>query len=196
VFFTGGDQLAITSQIGDTPVYRHVQDIFMKGGIIGGTSAGAAVMPDTMLVRGSSSESHKVGDYLRMAPGLGLLRDAVVDQHFSQRGRIVRLLAAIAQNPRVLGIGIDEDTAILVRDGAGFDVLGSGAVYVLDAGQVTYSNLTEAPAEEALSVFGVRLHVLSAGDCFDLHERRPMPGRIREPATEEEVGKSAAIDES
>src|SRR3546814_13908456 len=82
-----------------------------------------------MLVRGASQESHRIGD-LHMAPGLGLIRDVIIDQHFAERGRIGRLLGAVAQNPRVLGIGIDEDTAIILEGGS-FRVHGSGAVYVV-----------------------------------------------------------------
>src|SRR3546814_225132 len=118
VFFTGGDQLRISSQIGDTPIERMLWDIHRRGGLIAGTSAGAAVMSETMLVKGSSRESHRIGD-LHMAPGLGFVRDAIIDQHFAERGRIGRLLGAVAQNPRVIGIGIDEDTAILLRDEIG-----------------------------------------------------------------------------
>jgi cyanophycinase len=171
VFFTGGDQLRISSQIGDTPVERRVRDIYARGGIIAGTSAGASVMSDTMLVRGSSAESHRIGD-LHMAPGLGLIRDVIIDQHFAERGRFGRVLGAVAQNPRVLGIGIDEDTAIRVERGR-FDVLGAGAVYVVDGAGVTHSNVAEAKPERTLSMYDVRLHVLSAGDAFDLAERRP-----------------------
>jgi cyanophycinase len=107
-----------------------------------------------------------------MAPGLGLISDVIIDQHFAERGRIGRLLGAVAQNPRVLGIGIDEDTAIVVEDGA-FTVVGSGAVYVVDGTNVTHSNIAEARHEEALSMFGVCLHVIAAGDCFHLEQRRP-----------------------
>lgn len=171
VFFTGGDQLRISSQIGDTPVERRVREIHAKGGLIAGTSAGASVMSDTMLVRGSSAESHRIGD-LHMAPGLGLVRDVIIDQHFAERGRIGRLLGAVAQNPRVLGIGIDEDTAV-VLEGESFFVCGSGAVYVVDGATVTHSNIAEAAPERTLSMFGVRMHVLSSGDRFDLGDRRP-----------------------
>src|SRR3546814_4286149 len=111
-------------------------DIHRRGGLIAGTSAGAAVMSETMLVKGSSSESHRIGD-LHMAPGLGFVRDAIIDQHFAERGRIGRLLGTVAQNPRVIGIGIDEDTAILLRDDA-LEVLGSGAVYIVDGVGVTH----------------------------------------------------------
>ncbi|MBY3397748.1 cyanophycinase [Rhizobium laguerreae] len=171
VFFSGGDQLRITSLIGDTPIYEHVHEIFANGGVIAGTSAGASVMSDTMLVRGSNASSFRIGD-LSMAPGLGLLPNVIIDQHFAERGRIGRLIGAVSQNPRVLGIGIDEDTAIVVR-GHRFDVIGTGAVYLVDAGHVTHTNIAEASPDEALSIYDLRLHVLSAGDGFNLESRRP-----------------------
>lgn len=171
VFFTGGDQLRISSQIGDTPVEEMVRAIHRRGGVIAGTSAGASVMSDTMLVRGPSAESHRIGD-LNMAPGLGLIEDVIIDQHFAERGRIGRLLGAVAQNPRMLGIGIDEDTAIIVENRQ-FSVVGAGAVYVVDGAGVTHSNIAEAGRSEALSMFDVRLHVVASGNSFDLNERQP-----------------------
>ncbi len=178
VFFSGGDQLRIASQIGDTPIEKRVRAIHEAGGLIAGTSAGASVMSETMLVGGTSSESHRIGD-LNMAPGLGLIRDAIIDQHFAERGRIGRLLGAVAHNPRILGVGIDEDTAILVEGGR-FSVLGSGAVYVVDAEGVTQSNIAEARSAAALSLHDVRLHVLASGDAFDLGRRAPLgPGQSR-----------------
>jgi cyanophycinase len=171
VFFTGGDQLRISSQIGDTPIERRVREIHEAGGVIAGTSAGASVMSEVMLVAGASGESYRIGE-LHMAPGLGLIRDVIIDQHFAERGRFGRLLGAVAQNPRVLGIGIDEDTAI-VAQGQSFKVVGCGAVYVVDGAGLTHSNIAEASPTKALSVYDVRIHVLSSGDCFDLERRRP-----------------------
>jgi cyanophycinase len=171
IFFSGSDQLRISSQLGDTPMERKLREIYEGGGIIAGTSAGAWAMSDTMLVRGTSRESYRIGD-LHMAPGLGPIRDVITDQHFAERGRIGRLLGAVAQNPRELGIGIDEDTAIVVR-GQRFEVVGSGAVYVADGTGVTHSNIAEAEPDRALSIHDVRLHVLSTGDAFDLDTRRP-----------------------
>lgn len=171
VFFTGGDQLRISSQIGDTPVERRIREIYENGGVVAGTSAGASAMSETMLISGTSRASYRVGD-LRMAPGLGLMPDAIIDQHFAERGRIGRLLGAVAQNPRVLGIGVDEDTAMVVEDER-FTVVGNGDVYVVDAAGVTHSNIAEARLERPLSIYDVRLHVLAPGDSFDLDRRRP-----------------------
>jgi cyanophycinase len=122
-----------------------------------------------------------------MAPGLGIIRDAIIDQHFAERGRIGRLLGAVAQSPRVLGIGIDEDTAV-VLDGDDFKVIGSGAVYVVDAEGVSASNIAEARAERALSIFDVRLHVLASGDGFSLKTRRPHGHPEAPPANAAERG--------
>jgi cyanophycinase len=173
VFFTGGDQLKITSQLGDTPIYNRVREIFDAGGLIAGTSAGASVMTETMMVAGDGDHSHRIGSMLKLAPGFGLLPGVIVDQHFAERGRIGRLLGAIAQNPRMLGIGLDEDAAILVRRGR-FKVVGSGAVYVVDGSKVTFTNINEAKPEEPLCIYGVKLHVLNQSDSFDLKKRKPM----------------------
>jgi cyanophycinase len=172
VFFSGGDQLRITSQIGDTGIEAKVRAIYERGGLIAGTSAGASVMSETMLVKGSSKETHRIGD-LHMSPGMGLVRDVIIDQHFAERGRMGRLLGAVAHNPRVLGLGIDEDTAVVVQ-GDEFRVIGSGGVYVVDGTDVSYCNLAEARAECALSMHDVRVHVLSDGDGYDLKARKPI----------------------
>ncbi|MBO9560338.1 MAG: cyanophycinase [Caulobacter sp.] len=174
VFFSGGDQLRISSQIGDTPVEKRIREIWEEGGVLAGTSAGASVMSDTMLVRGSSAETHRIGD-LQMAPGLGLVRDVIIDQHFAERGRLGRLLGAVAHSPRVLGLGIDENTAI-VLEGEDFAVIGVGGVYVVDGQDVTRSNVAEAKPERALSIMDVRLHLLADGDRFNLTSRRPLGG--------------------
>jgi cyanophycinase len=181
VFFSGGDQLRISSQIGDTPIERRIRELHQGGAVIAGTSAGASVMSETMLVKGASSESYRIGE-LHMAPGLGLVRDVIIDQHFAERGRYGRLLGAVAHNPRLLGVGIDEDTAIVVT-GRSFRVIGSGAAYVVDGESSTHSNIAEARADRALSMFDVRMHVLSSGDRFDLDRREPTAGRHQAGAT-------------
>jgi cyanophycinase len=173
IFFSGGDQLRITSQIGDTGIEAKVRALYERGGVVAGTSAGASVMSDTMLVRGTSKETHRIGD-LHMAPGLGLMPDVIIDQHFAERGRFGRLLGAVAHNPRVLGLGIDEDTAAIV-EGNELRVVGDGAVYVVDGTSVSHSNIAEAELDVALSMHNVTVHVLPHGDGFDLRARKPMP---------------------
>ena len=180
VFFTGGNQLKLTSQLGDTPVYHRVRELYARGGCVAGTSAGASVVTETMMVTGNSSASPHVEDALRMAPGFGLLPDVIVDQHFAERGRIGRLIGAVAQNPRMLGVGIDEDTAIVCEGGRRFTVLGAGGVYVLDGRGVTHSNVVEDARDRTLSVHDLRVHLLNTGDTFDLTERRPRCGSATE----------------
>jgi cyanophycinase len=171
IFFTGGDQLRITSQLGDTPLEHRLRQMYAAGGMVAGTSAGASVMSDTMLIGGKSGESLLIGD-IRMSPGLAFLPDVTIDQHFAERGRLGRLLECVAQNPRVLGIGIDENTAIVVEGGR-LRVIGTRAVYIIDGMDLTYSNVGETEKPVPLSAFNVRLHILSEGDSFDLVSRTP-----------------------
>jgi cyanophycinase len=195
VFFTGGDQVRITSQIGDTPVYQRIREIYDDGGVIAGTSAGASAMSETMLVYGGDEASHVIGDSVRMAPGLGLIGGVIIDQHFMERGRVGRLIGAVAQNPKNLGIGIDEETAIVVERGKGFYVVGSGAVYVIDGSEVTYSNIAEEDLNKTLSIYDVRMHMLSQGDRFDLSARAPrqMKGQAAHKLPEKEEEKTAKV---
>ncbi len=169
VFFTGGDQLRITGLLGGTLLGQMLQQLYEQGVIIAGTSAGASAMSDTMIVGGEAGTARK--NALTMAPGLGLLRSVVIDQHFAQRGRIGRLLSAIAQNPYVLGVGIDEDTAILVRSDAQFTVVGSNTVTVVDASSSTITNVSETTPGQALVLSPIAMHVLSDGYNFDLKRR-------------------------
>lgn len=172
IFFTGGDQLRITSLIGGTAIYESLKEAYSKGIYIVGTSAGASVMSDTMIVEGDDEDSPRKCT-LKMAPGLGLIKDVIIDQHFAQRGRIGRLLTGIAQNPEVLGIGIDENTAIIVnRDGI-IKVIGEGAAYFIDGSKITYSNVSESKSDEILSMNNVIVHVLTNNNKFDFFEKSP-----------------------
>jgi cyanophycinase len=173
IFFTGGDQLRITSQIGDSPVFRCMHERYRTGSTIVGTSAGAAAMPETMLIGGPGDKSSEISA-LSMAPGLAFISGMVIDSHFAERGRMGRLLGAVAQNPKNLGVGIDEDTAIVVERAQEFRVLGSGAVYVLDGAGISYSSLSEKNAEGVVSISDVTLHVLGKQERFELESRRPV----------------------
>lgn len=172
IFFTGGDQLRLTSILGGSGVDAAIRRAYLKGTIIAGTSAGASVMSDTMIVDGSSSDTPKK-DSLSMAHGMGLLGEVVIDQHFAQRGRINRLLAAVAQNPHIMGIGIDEDTALCVSPQASFSVMGSQTATIIDGKNIIHSNISESKQFDPLALTNVILHVLPSGFGFDLKRRTP-----------------------
>jgi len=186
VFFTGGDQLRLTTLIGDTPIFSRCYEIFANGGVIAGTSAGASVMSETMIVSGNGSSSPRIGETLQLAPGFGFAKDVVIDQHFAERGRVGRLLGVVAQNPRILGLGIDENTAVEMEAFRRFRVLGAGSVTVIDGSDVSDTNVADDAAGRAISVFGVRLHLLTQGDEFDFVTRTPTRGPAS--AIDEELG--------
>lgn len=166
IFFTGGDQLRITSILGGTRVYMALHSAYKTGAVIAGTSAGASAMSRTMIVDGNDNDAARKCT-LKMAPGLGLLEKALVDQHFHQRGRIGRLLCGVAENPSILGIGIDEDTAVRVFPDDHFEVLGSNSVTVVDGRYIKSSNVSELMPDENLAISNVVLHVLPSGYGYD-----------------------------
>ena len=142
VFFTGGDQERITAVIGGTATDSVLQELVASGAVVlAGTSAGAAMMSGTMIVEGDARGVTRAS--VRTGPGLEFLPGVLIDQHFAERGRVNRLLSAVALYPHELGLGIDEDTAILT-DGDHFEVLGSGAVTVVDAGAATDIRVPDA----------------------------------------------------
>jgi cyanophycinase len=171
IFFTGGDQLRITTMLGGTRLDKALHDAYLRGLVIAGTSAGASVMSRTMIVEGDSDDSAKKNT-LNLAPGMGLLNDVVIDQHFAQRGRINRLISAVAQNPYTLGVGIDEDTAIVVSPDNTFEVVGSQSVTVVDGRWITHTNVSEAEQDQVLAVTGVNLHILPKGYRFEMEQRQ------------------------
>lgn len=172
IFFTGGDQLRITSLLGGTAAYEALHDAYSRGALIVGTSAGASAMSSNMIVEGVDDDAPKYCT-LKMAPGLGILNEVIIDQHFAQRGRIGRLLVAVAQNPYMLGVGIDEDTAIIVK-GDAFNVIGSQTVTVVDGMHLSYSNVSELKPEEPLALTDIKLHILPKGYGFNLTSRIPL----------------------
>ena len=180
VFFTGGDQVKITTKLKGTDLFTRIRELYEGGAVLAGTSAGASAMGESMLVGESTQEeSHKVGGAFYMAHGLGLVSGLVIDQHFAQRARIERLIGAVAENPGGLAIGIDEDTAVVVENEAQFTVIGSGAVYVADGRTVTHTNMSEQMKGSTLCLFDVALHVLSHNTGFDLKTRRPFSEAAR-----------------
>jgi|SRR5947209_7829483 len=172
VFFTGGNQLRITRLLGGTRLDTALHRGHEEGLVLAGTSAGAAMMSSVMIVGSSPTLTLRAG-MVELGSGLGFLPGVLVDQHFEQRGRLRRLLAAIAQHPHELGLGIDENTAAVV-DGHTLEVLGESSVTIVDAGGLTYTNLGEVERHDLLAICGVRVHVLPAGYRFDLQNRAPV----------------------
>jgi cyanophycinase len=172
IFFTGGDQARITSILKDTEIDAAIHKRYAEGIVVGGTSAGAAVMPDVMIVEGDSETNPRI-EIVDMGPGMGFLPGVVIDQHFSQRGRLGRLISALAQQPAVLGFGIDENTAMVVTDNQ-FEVVGQGSVTVVDESESIHSNVDSILKDEPLAICGARLHILPHGYKFDLKTRKPI----------------------
>ena len=178
VFFTGGDQLRMTTVFGATAADKRLRSLLAEGTVVlAGTSAGAAVLAGTMIVGGDGPGVTTAA--VRTGPGLELLPGVLIDMHFAERGRLNRLLSAVALYPQELGLGIDEDTAILT-DGDRFEVLGSGSVTVVDAGAATDIRV---PADGPIALAGARVHVLPAGFTFELAGRRA--SMIKAPAGEQ-----------
>lgn len=171
-FFTGGDQAYIIEYIKGTKLDTLLHQRHAEGMVIGGTSAGAAVMPDRMIVEGDSETSPRMGA-IEMGEGMAFLHSVVIDQHFAQRGRLGRLISALLQDPAILGFGIDEDTAIIV-DSDELKVVGHGAVTVVDESEATYDNLDELHEDESMAVCGIKLHILPQGFRFNLKTRKPV----------------------
>jgi len=176
VYFTGGDQLRLTSLVAGTSFGEKLRERHNAGDyVLGGTSAGATAMGSVMILSGPGGGSVRRSD-VKVGVGLGFLRDAMVDTHFNERGRVPRFLTVFAQNSQVLGIGIDENTGVDIRLGEEFRVIGSGAVTVFD-GRVSYSNAADAGEHDIIALSGVTVHVLPRGYGYD-----PSAMQILKPA--------------
>jgi cyanophycinase len=205
VFMTGGNQLKLAQVVAGTAVGDAVLAAYERGAVVAGTSAGASIMSSHMISMGEEGVTPRQRSS-QLSVGLGLLPGVIVDQHFDQRGRYGRLMSLVALSPSLLGMGIDEDTAALVTDGRSVEVLGSGAVFVVDATHAV-TNAHEARVDSALLVSGAVVHALPAGARFDLQERqleafverRPDRQVARSHADREEAtalaGRLRAVDE-
>lgn len=174
VFITGGNQLRLSTILGGTRVAQKIRRRNAEGVHVAGTSAGAAIMPEHMIAGGTTG-AIPLGDGVNLAPGLGLTNSLLIDQHFVQRDRLGRLLTAISYNPFMLGVGIDEDTAIFISPEEIFEVVGSGAVTVIDPIDLSYSSMSRAGKNDSLSLLDLKLHILARGCHFDIPNRKPSP---------------------
>lgn len=177
VFFTGGNQLRISTILGGTAAAKLIRSRNAQGMHVAGTSAGASVLSEHMIAFGKEGSSPRAGS-VRLAPGLGLTNRFIIDQHFRQRDRLGRLVAALAYNPFAIGIGLDEDTAAFIGPDNVLEVEGSGALTVVDAGNLQFSSMAEANQSQPVCLLGLTVHLLVAGATFNLHTRQASPGSL------------------
>jgi cyanophycinase len=170
IFITGGNQLRLSTILGGTPVARAIRRLNARGVHMAGTSAGAAIISEHMIAGGRSGPSPRESGVV-LAPGLGLTNRVIIDQHFNRRGRLGRLLAALSFNPFVCGLGIDENTAAFIAADGSMEVVGHGTVTVIDPADLRYSSMSYVRKAEAVSMVGLKLHVLANGSCFNLETR-------------------------
>jgi cyanophycinase len=173
-YFTGGDQLRLTALLGGTKMLLRLKERYTYDDIlIAGTSAGAAALSTPMIYQGLNDAGFRKGE-ISITTGLQFMHDVAIDTHFIARGRIVRMAQIIATNPTCIGLGLEEDTAVFVRDGYDLEVVGSGLVTVLEGGEATGSNIHEIQPETPFTIRDLRLHFLSAGEKY----RLPIPPEL------------------
>jgi cyanophycinase len=185
VFLTGGNQLKLVSVIGGTPLASLLRDRHSQGLHLGGTSAGASAMSSVMIARGTGRSAARLSS-VRMSPGLGFLPGIIVDQHFRERDRFGRLLAAVLCNPSMLGFGLDEDTAFALDTAHHVRVFGTGTLTIVDGSHLQATDIDDVPDDLPAAFAGMRMHVLSAGWTYDLATgrvvKRPLAARLPAPA--------------
>ena len=174
IFLTGGNQLRLSSILGGTAVAQMIRRKNAMGTPVAGTSAGASIMSEHMLVGGDPDKGPSGGG-VALAPGLGLTNAAVIDQHFSQRNRLGRLLSAVSLNPFLLGMGIDEDTAAFIDPKGVVEVVGSGTVTIVNGSEMSYSSAHSVSPTQAIGMIGLKLDILDQGCRYDLAKREAYP---------------------
>lgn len=172
VMFTGGDQLRLTSILGGTKLHDIILDKFNNEEFIyAGTSAGAAAASNNMIYQGSSQEALLKGE-VKITSGLSLIQNVIIDTHFVQRGRIGRLFQAVVGNPRVMGIGLGEDTGLLITADGKMEAIGSGLVILVDGRSIADTNLTQVEMGRPISINNLTVHVMSMYDIYDLNTHK------------------------
>jgi cyanophycinase len=171
IFFTGGDQLRITSILGGSALLREVKRrYFDEGCVVAGTSAGASVLSETMIYEGESFEALRKGT-VQMTSGISLVQKVIIDSHFIKRGRFSRLMTTVTSNPGTIGLGLGEDTGVIIRQGHLLEAIGNGLIVIFDGCQITQSNITDIEFGQAIAVQNVIVHTLVKGYGYDLVTR-------------------------
>ncbi len=181
ILFTGGDQLRLTTNFGGTQFLDALRERYSSDTIvIAGTSAGAMAMSETMIYEGSSREALRKGE-VKFSSGFGFIPEMIIDTHFVQRGRIGRLFQAIASNPGSLGVGLGEDTGLLITKGDIKEVIGSGLIIVVDGMWIRHTNIASIDNGELISIENLNVHVLVPGDNYIVSERRIVHAESKNP---------------
>ena len=195
VYFTGGDQLKLVTTLGGTGFASALHDCYRSGLHIGGTSAGASAMSTVMIARGRGRSAPRLAS-VRLSPGLGILRRVIVDQHFQERDRIGRLMAAVLRNPYMLGFGIDEDTAFIVSPDGRVEVLGRGTLTIVDGAELIGSSIADMKENEPIAFAGMKVHVLGTGWEFQIGSRAiTVPHHHHTPASASDLITTSTIPE-
>ncbi len=180
IFLVGGDQLRLTTIIGGSLIFEVIQNRLENGAIIAGTSAGAAVFSDTMIYDGKSEEGLIKGSVLTTS-GFGFVENVVFDTHFNVRGRVGRLVQIITMNPASIGVGIGEDSGVILAGDGTLKVIGSGTVIIVDGSDISHSNVMNIEPGGPIAVENVRIHSLVNGYGYHFKERKFLtPSQIEE----------------
>lgn len=171
VFLTGGNQLRLSTNLGGTSVCSLLRQRNAEGLHVAGTSAGASYLSEHMIAMGEEGPTPRNG-MVTLAPGLGLTNRLIIDQHFRQRDRLGRLLAALAYNPIATGLGLDEDTAAFIGPDDTIEVVGSGGLTVVDPSELEHSAMDSTPKGKPVSLYGIRLHILAHGDRYNMTTKK------------------------
>jgi cyanophycinase len=173
VFFSGGDQLKLTSYYGGTDFLTQLKDGYIhKQKVIGGTSAGAMALSTPMIYAGNE-EVQELGGQIKVTTGLEFLKDVCIDTHFVHRGRFVRMSQVIITNPTSIGIGIEEDTAILVKEGTNIEVVGTGLVIIIEGFEIEATNMDEFSEDKPVTARNLKMHLLSSGEVYEIPQVNP-----------------------
>ena len=172
VMFSGGNQLRLSATFGGTDFLDTLLDRYQNENfVVAGTSAGAMAMSNTMIYEGNATQAHLKGE-VKITTGLGFIDDVIVDSHFEKRGRFGRLAQAIATNPQCIGIGLGEDTGMLILEGNKMEAIGSGLVIIIDGHEIGHSNIADIPDGNPISIENLKVHFCEKGNGYWLHERK------------------------
>jgi cyanophycinase len=173
VMITGGNQMRLTATFGGTELYHILQQryFYEDGFLIAGTSAGAMAMSNTMIYEGNAANAHLKGA-VKVTTGLAFMRDVIFDSHFDKRGRFGRLAQAVASNPQCIGIGLGEDTGLLITDGNFMEAIGSGMIVIIDGHNIRHSNIADLADGSPISIENLIVHFLAKGNKYILSDRK------------------------